>query len=774
MKLISIKNKLISLLSILCLITLISCNSGSGNNLNIPNSINSMPTTSNNNHMIKSNGLVASSIASSGAGFYMAGPVNPLENPLEMISYSDSGSRWNYMGTIKSMSHISITTFITSDQFEGAITIDEDGNATTRLKKTSGSAEYRVLSLGNLTENNPVLRIVYGYINGKAITVILTNNNLVYSGGPFISQTVRANLNSDYNYTDVNFDPTHDRFLLIGTRKNNPKLYVIFQSQDGVNWTPIKLGSQEKKEVGPFNRINCGPGMYPTLTYIDRSAPSSVFSEIGILFPESDTITNVEVDMNNIYDIVGRGSNSANQNNNYNAIESNNNLEVMIGDANHIKISHDDGLTWESVSYDSSNVLELSSEAINESGIIMITGLDQKGNRMLLTTENGKEFTPINSLLFTNIASSYNFSCGIESAGSLFCWGSGNDGKLGYGDTDDIILPKQVQSESKFTQVSAGVNHACAVTTDKQIACWGDNSYGQLGNNQTKMASTPTPVAKMAGIQYNQVSLGQVHSCALGLDTNTKTNRILCWGDNSLGQLGVGSSIAKSSVPKAISISSSHNFIQVASTFSDTCGITNNHQVYCWGDNQFGQLGLGKTKHTAYYTPEKLSQTFSYISSGPSQHVCALDESGTAYCWGRNDFGQLGIGNSEDQNKPTKVVTKDNYLQFIKIATGGGNTCAISKAYDLYCWGDDRFGQLGNGESSESSVLYPTYPIDIPNQKNPTQWQDVSVGYYHVCATTIDGQNYCWGYNYDGEVGNNSREEEDIPTDITSNLNESQ
>ncbi len=621
----------------------------------------------------------------------------------------------------------------------------------TRSSCTKGPIQF---SGNSFTENNrPDSVAIQDPMDSESPAMVTPANGRLYISSA-IESSSPTNVFAPANVyiTDVIYLHERRTFYAVGNYlEYGQRTYAVYTSSDGGRtWNLARRFNPTNLSV-IYNQIryNAANNQFE---FFNANDNTSSFA----------TIISISVESNNWHE------ESTELSGNIQNISYGNNVSIAVGNNGQIIRSQNNGATWELIKYDSKNINTLYDVSFTN-GIFLISGLNNEGNFISLTSESGDVFTTTDIPYFSTMSSGYDFNCGIDSlTQALFCWGSGYNSKLGYGSSEDILLPKHILSNSSFNTVSAGGNHACALDANKQISCWGDNTYGQLGNPNNKQPSVPTLVTQFPDLIYNQVTLGKQHSCALGLDIKSKNiNKILCWGDNTKGQLGIDDSITKSSVPEEITGLSSTNFVQVAATYYNTCVITNKRKVYCWGDNSYGQLGLGKTKYTTYYRPEKLAKSFSFISSGPSEHVCALDESGTAYCWGRNDTGQLGVNNTEDQNKPIPVATN---LQFYTIGTGGGHTCAISKAYDLYCWGDNRLGQLGNGESSSIPILVPTNHVIIPDQSGQdVKWASVSMGYNHTCGTTFNGKNYCWGDNYNGQVGDNSRIERNSPTWINSN-----
>src|SRR5439155_189354 len=189
-----------------------------------------------------------------------------------------------------------------------------------------------------------------------------------------------------------------------------------------------------------------------------------------------------------------------------------------------------------------------------------------------------------------------------------------------------------------FARVSAGRSHACGVTSAGAAYCWGGNGYGQLGNGTTNVYGEGSPVLVLGGLSFATLSAGDVHTCGL-----TTGGAAYCWGDNSAGQLGTGTTMSSSS---PVLVSGGLTFATVSTGNLHTCGVTSagaGRQAYCWGSNIDGQLGDGTT--TQRTSPVVVVGVLSFAAvNGVSFHTCSVTSAGAAYCWGDNSYGQLGDG----------------------------------------------------------------------------------------------------------------------------------
>lgn len=192
---------------------------------------------------------------------------------------------------------------------------------------------------------------------------------------------------------------------------------------------------------------------------------------------------------------------------------------------------------------------------------------------------------------FTQVAGGRNFTCALASGGQAYCWGYGGGGALGNNSVLTQRIPVAVQQPAgvSFTGVYTEYDHACAIDTGGQAYCWGNNGWSQLGDSTTTTRRTPVAVHQPAGVTFTELALGSTSTCGL-----TSAGQAYCWGNNSSGQLGDGT-LTTNRLPVAVAQPAGVTFTTIRAEQSGVCGLDGNGQTWCWGANTYGQLGDGTT-----------------------------------------------------------------------------------------------------------------------------------------------------------------------------------
>jgi alpha-tubulin suppressor-like RCC1 family protein len=339
-------------------------------------------------------------------------------------------------------------------------------------------------------------------------------------------------------------------------------------------------------------------------------------------------------------------------------------------------------------------------------------------------------------------------SCAVTSAGAALCWGYNAFGQLGNGTTNSAKTPVAVSGlASGVLAIAAGGYHSCALTTGGGVWCWGYNGDGELGNGGTNNSSTPVSVSGLAsGVRAIAAGAGGFHTCAL-----TSAGAVLCWGFNATGQLG-NSTNTSSRTPVPVS-GLSGGVTAITAGGYHTCALMTGRAAYCWGYNGDGELGNGTTNRASLpVAVSALPSGIVAIGAGGAGQTCALTSAGGLYCWGYNADGELGIGTTSDATTPVAVPALARGV--IAIGGGGYHTCALTMAGTVSCWGFNGFGELGNNTTANSSV-----PVTGPSTFMPpvtTSASTVKVGQTSTLQVTPLGSGpftYQW---YQGTSGSTS------------------
>lgn len=357
------------------------------------------------------------------------------------------------------------------------------------------------------------------------------------------------------------------------------------------------------------------------------------------------------------------------------------------------------------------------------------------------------------SLSATNVLG---HNCALTTAGGVMCWGMNSSGQLGNGTTTQALYPVAVTGlTSGITSISVGYGHACAVTSAGGVMCWGDNAYGQLGDGTTVAKSTAVAVrtssvdaSPLTGV--SRVELGREHSCAIMTDQTAR-----CWGNGADGRLGNNAAIS-SSAPVTVLLNSSTTLTGISDLSAGgrhSCALMSDGRVRCWGNGSDGALGVGTTS-TLVASISPITTGATYISAGDI-HSCAV-VSGAAKCWGNNGSGRLGDGTTVNKTTPTAVSGLTSGVT--AITAGGAHTCAIQGGAG-FCWGRYNEGQTGKGGIGFGADLTPQAVSALSSGLSK-----LSIGSTHTCGIKTDNRLYCWGANSSGQIGDNTTTDRSSPT----------
>jgi alpha-tubulin suppressor-like RCC1 family protein len=274
--------------------------------------------------------------------------------------------------------------------------------------------------------------------------------------------------------------------------------------------------------------------------------------------------------------------------------------------------------------------------------------------------------------------------------------------------------------------------------------CWGANTEAQLADTTRVSRSAPAvTIDEMVGMPAGgpaiSVALGFEHTCDLRSDA-----RMRCAGSDSDGQIGIGPTAGD--VVRLTEVSALTGVRQITSGGAHTCAVIDDGSLHCWGRNMEGQLGIDTTDDATMPVHVSSLADVAFASAGRN-HTCAI-AGGTLHCWGDNAENQLGVGDADPHLSPTPVTIPGD-PPVVRVSAGDRHSCAVTLAGDLYCWGANESNQLGTGEVDPLGA--PEAPIAIPGPV-----ADVVAGTRHTCALTMPGDVYCWGDNRAGQLGTGS------------------
>ncbi len=375
-------------------------------------------------------------------------------------------------------------------------------------------------------------------------------------------------------------------------------------------------------------------------------------------------------------------------------------------------------------------------------------------------------------------------TCAIQEGGSVRCWGYGPEGELGYplmstvGDdeTPGSVGPVNVGAGRTATQIAVGDFHTCALLDDGTVRCWGFGADGRLGYGNTQNIGdneTPGmagPVNLGAGRTAVAITAGSGHTCAV-LDDGA----VRCWGfgeDFRLGRNDPGSIGDDESPGSVAPVNLDRDAVALSAGLNHTCATLDDGAVRCWGLGRNGQLGYGDTRtvgdpmiavdsmgNSTTRPPVILGvgRTAAALSAG-GEETCAVLDDGNVRCWGYGGFGRLGYGNFDtmgDNEHPGSAgpVNIGAGRTAKAVSVGDGSVCARLDDGSLRCWGLGGYGALGYGNRNDIG------DTETPNTVGPVHLGTgrsalaVSVGRFHTCARLDDGSVRCWGLGDNGLLG---------------------
>ncbi|GAB3871091.1 hypothetical protein GCM10028824_20490 [Hymenobacter segetis] len=349
--------------------------------------------------------------------------------------------------------------------------------------------------------------------------------------------------------------------------------------------------------------------------------------------------------------------------------------------------------------------------------------------------------------LYTQLAAGTSHTLALRADGTAYAWGRNATGELGDGTTTNRLLPTPVSGADLYTQVAAGANYSLGLRADGTATAWGHNAGGALGDGTTTQRRVPTPV--IGGGLYTQLAAGQYHSLGLKADGTA-----YAWGYNGSGELGCGNTTQRNT-PTATGTALPTRSTAAGGAFG--LAVRADGTLWAWGDNTYGQLGIGTAgPDTNRNSPMQVGTDKDWVQVAAGQyHSLGLKADGTAYAWGDNRNGQLGDGSTTNRSVPILVGTAtDRYTQ---LAAGALHSLGRRADGTAYAWGQNSFGQLGDGSTTNRSV--PT-PVGAATDR----FTHLAAGSFHSLGLMADGTATAWGYNGSGQLGDDTTADRTMPT----------
>jgi alpha-tubulin suppressor-like RCC1 family protein len=350
----------------------------------------------------------------------------------------------------------------------------------------------------------------------------------------------------------------------------------------------------------------------------------------------------------------------------------------------------------------------------------------------------------------TALALGNEFSCVKMQDGRVSCFGEGSSGQLGDGQSLDSSTPVLVLDLQDPQQIKAGGSHMCAIAEDSRVFCWGEGADGQVGTDAGEDLPKPNTTFAidfelLTGAPAESLGLGTAHSCAI-----TTNHQLQCWGRGTKGQLGDGGEDSRSVPMDAYKFVDEDyppfdDAVEVTAGDEHTCARTTAGLVFCAGESADGRLGVSSPSEELFFEQVSDLTDVASVSAGWN-HTCAVEE-GKVFCWGKNDWGQIGKYGAPSYATPQEVA---GISTAVVVASGGAFSCALLQDATISCWGDNTAGQLGPLGPSGSSPS----PVVIDG---PTDVVEIEAGGGHVCARRSNNQVYCWGANQSGQLGRGSQ-----------------
>jgi len=333
----------------------------------------------------------------------------------------------------------------------------------------------------------------------------------------------------------------------------------------------------------------------------------------------------------------------------------------------------------------------------------------------------------------------------LRNDGIVFAWGNNLRGQLGNESVlDNSTIPIEVLYITDVAMITGGGAHSLAIKNDGTVWAWGRGDLGQLGNGLNNDSKVPVQVKNLTNVLA--IGAGGWHSLALKSD-----GTVWSWGSNAYGQLGDGTK-EHSNVP--VQVLNLTNVIEISASIQHSLALKNDGTIRAWGWNEYGQLGDG-TDFDSNIPVKVLNISDAITIAAGGGHSLAVNENGSIWSWGRNAAGQLGNKTWDDSSIPVQVL---NLTNVSGISAGAGHSLALQNDGTVWAWGANYTGQLGNGKSGPGTDS--NIPIEVPDLNKA---MFISAGDYHSLALMINRNVWAWGKNEYGQLGNGTEEDSNVP-----------
>ena len=393
--------------------------------------------------------------------------------------------------------------------------------------------------------------------------------------------------------------------------------------------------------------------------------------------------------------------------------------------------------------------------SVHQNGRIIAKGVGTATVR--LTIDGSSDTTAVRvvhpgwraSTRWADVFVGFETTCAIAVDGKAYCWGRDQFGNLGNGTHQRwtaFVAPEPVESALQWSKVEVGVDHACGLTTQGDAYCWGSRvALFEPREEYSSEILVPRHIPTPESLQ--DLSVGGRPNCGLG-----GTGEAYCWGFNSTGEIGDGTAGLDDFRRSPVAVHTDTAFGSLALGFFHSCALTEDGQPYCWGYGGGGSLGTGERQDRSVPTQVAVNDPLTGLSGISS--MCGINPSQLLTCWGPNHANQL----LDAPQLAFSPVTIDPGFDVSQVAPGVRATCAISTGGGTYCWGKDEQGLLGSGGTASSpcndgSQICATDPVEVAGGH---RFREISMGWRTACGITIEDQIFCWGSNMFGQLGNGS------------------